>query len=174
MAVFIFIAVLFAVGVIVTVTLVSPKKEMVITSEIVISKPSDVVWSYIRLLRNQVQYNTWILSDPNIKMEYSGTDGMPGFIAAWQSKTRMGSGEQEILKVTEGHSMETELRFANHENTTHVLTKVEAAGNDQTKVTTVMTANPVGPMRLMMPVMKGMIKKGSDDMLKNLKKTLDK
>ena len=94
MIVFILIAILFTIGISITVGLVMPRKEMLIQSEVIIGKPKDEVWNYTKLLRNQEDYNSWIRSDPNIKMEYRGTDGTPGFIAAWRSKTRMGDGEQ--------------------------------------------------------------------------------
>ena len=69
MIVFILIAILFTIGISITVGLVMPKKEMLIQSEVVIDKPKDEVWNYVKLLRNQEDYNSWIQSDLNIKME---------------------------------------------------------------------------------------------------------
>jgi hypothetical protein len=173
MTVFLFIALLLVIGVTFTVGLVMPKKTMIITSEVVIGKPKDAVWAYVRLLRNQEKYNTWILQDRNIKMEYRGTDGTPGFIAGWQSKTRMGNGEQEILSVNEGESYEAELRFRNHDNTTHVTTSVESVDASKTKVVTVMSATPSFPMSLMMPMMKKVLKKKMDENSTKLKEILE-
>ena len=149
------------------------RKEMVITSEIVIDRPKDAVWNFVKLLRNQEKYNTWIMSDPNIKMDYKGVDGMAGFIATWQSKTRMGDGEQEILQVNEGESFEAELRFSNHENVTLVETTVESIESNKTKVSTVMRATPSFPMNLMMPIMKNMLKKNMEQNNENLKRILE-
>jgi len=173
MIVFIVIAIMLTIGLIVTVGLVMPKQLMTVTSEIVIDKPKDAVWSYVRLLRNQENYNTWIRSDPNIKMEYKGTDGMPGFIAAWASKTRMGDGEQEILMVNEGEGYEAELRFRNHENITHTTNTLESVDGNKTKVSTVMSATPFFPMNLMVPMMKKMLKKNMDETGANLKRVLE-
>ncbi len=173
MIIFIVIAIMLTLGIIYTVGLVIPKKEMIITSDILIDKPKEAVWNYIKLLRNQEKYNTWILQDPNIKMEYRGTDGTVGFIAAWQSNTRMGDGEQEILQITDGESYEAELRFRNHENKTHIKTSVEQLA-DKTKVSTIMSAVPSFPMNLMVPMMKKMLQKDMDKNSVNLKRILER
>lgn len=173
MSVFLFIALLLFLGVAFTVGLVMPKKIMVITSETIINKPKDAVWNYVKLLRNQANFNTWLLQDPNIKIEYSGTDGEPGFILAWQSKTRIGNGQQEILMVKEGESCETELRFSNLDNTTRIRKSVEAIENNKTKVVTVMSATPSFPISLMIPVIKKAQKKGMDENNAKLKSILE-
>ena len=173
MIVFILIAILFTIGISITVGLVMPRKEMLIQSEVIIGKPKDEVWNYTKLLRNQEDYNSWIRSDPNIKMEYRGTDGTPGFIAAWRSKTRMGDGEQEILSINEGESYEAELRFRNHDNTTLLKTILERIDDNKTKVSTIMSATPSFPMSLMTPMMKKMLKKNMDENSAKLKKILE-
>ena len=106
-------------------------------------------------------------------MEYRGTDGTVGFIAAWQSNTRMGDGEQEILQITDGESYEAELRFRNHENRTHIKTSVEQLA-DKTKVSTIMSAVPSFPMNLMVPMMKKMLQKDMDKNSVNLKRILER
>ena len=173
MIVFILIAILFTIGISFTVGLVMPKKEMLIQSEVIIDKPKDEVWNYVKLLRNQEDYNSWIQSDLNIKMEYHGTDGTPGFVVAWQSKTRMGDGEQEILGVNEGESYEAELRFANHDNITLVKTVLEPIEDNKTKVSTMMSTTPSFPMSIMASMMKKMLKKNMDENSAKLKKILE-
>jgi hypothetical protein len=173
MIIFIFIATAFVICMVLVFGMVMPKEEMQITSEIVINKPQNIVWNYVRLIRNQEHYNVWILQDRNIKMEYTGTDGTPGFIAAWQSRTRMGDGEQKILTVDDGSSYEAELRFRNHDNTTTIKLALEPAESGMTKVKYTMLAMPAFPMNMMVPVMKNMIKKDMDKTLSNLKKTME-
>jgi len=173
MTIFIFIAILFTIGVAFTVGLVMPKKTMVISSEVVIDLPKEAVWDYVRLLRNQEHYNTWILQDPNIKMKYSGTDGTPGFVAGWESKTRMGNGEQVITKVYEGEGYESELHFENHENITYTKVMLESVDQSKTKVSTVMSATPSFPMNVMMPVMQKVLKKNMDENSAKLKAILE-
>lgn len=171
MVIFIFIAIAFTICLALVFGLVAPKQMMIVSSEIFIDRPKDWVHNYVKLLRNQEQYNAWIRKDPNIKMEYKGTDGTPGFIAAWESKTRMGGGEQEILSVTD-EGYESELRFQNHENVTHVKTQLVALADNKTKVTYIMSATPAFPMNMMVPMMKNMLKKDMDQTLANLKRVL--
>lgn len=172
MIIFIFIAIAFTICLILVFGLVAPKQDMIISSQILIDKPRNIVLDFVKLLRNQEEYNAWIRKDPNIKMEYRGTDGTPGFIAAWASKTRMGNGEQEILSVTDD-GYESELRFQNHDNVTHVKTSLESVSG-KTTVTYVMTSTPAFPMNMMVPMMKNMLKKDIDETLATLKKVLEK
>ncbi len=106
-------------------------------------------------------------------MTYTGTDGTEGFIAAWESSTRIGNGEQQIMKVHEGEGYESELRFRNNENVTHSSIMTQALGQNETKVTYTMSATPSFPMDLMIPRMKKVLKKEMDESLANLKKILE-
>ena len=58
-------------------------KEIKATKEIVINKPKDEVFNYIKYLKNQQNYSKWATLDPNIKNEFRGTDGQPGFVNHW-------------------------------------------------------------------------------------------
>src|SRR6187402_2244860 len=102
------------VGIIVLVLIValfSPKK-YTIERQIVINKPRQQVFDFIKFLKNQDHYNKWWTMDPNAKRDYKGTDGTVGFIAAWDSQNKQaGAGEQEITKITEGERLDTEIRF---------------------------------------------------------------
>ena len=173
MTVFLFIAMMLTTAVIVTVGLVSPKKAMVITSEIVIDKSKDVVFQYVKLLRNQEKYNKWLMEDPNTKMDYRGTDGCVGFIAAWQSKSKSGDGQQQIISINEGESYEAELRFKNHSNITRVKTAVEPISENKTQLTTTLSSTPIFPKSLMAPMMKKMIQKDLNENSANLKRVLE-
>ena len=88
------------------------EKDYAIEREITINKPKQMVFDYIKFLKNQDQYSKWNKIDPNMKKEYKGVDGTVGFISFWDSKDEnVGKGEQEILKITEGERIETKLRF---------------------------------------------------------------
>lgn len=87
-------------------------KKYSVEREITISKPAPQVFNYVKLLRNQDNFSKWATMDPNMKKEYRGTDGTVGFISAWESKDKkVGKGEQEIKKITEGKRIDFELRF---------------------------------------------------------------
>ena len=86
-------------------------KGMKATREIVINKPNAEVFNYIKQLKNQDNYSKWGSMDPNMKKEYRGTDGTPGFVSAWEGNKKVGQGEQEIISIEEGKKLHTELRF---------------------------------------------------------------
>jgi hypothetical protein len=112
------------------------KKDYAVEKEITINKPKQVVFDYIKMLKNQDNYSVWATRDPNMKRTYTGTDGTPGFISAWESKSKdVGSGEQEILKVAEGDRVDSKLRFKEpFEAQADAYMTTEAVGENQTKV----------------------------------------
>jgi hypothetical protein len=88
------------------------KSEYTVEREIVINRPKDEVFNYIKFLKNQNQYSRWAKMDPNMKTDFRGTDGTVGFVSAWKSEDKeVGQGEQEIKKINEGERVDYELRF---------------------------------------------------------------
>ena len=70
-----------------------------ITRSIIINKPQQEVFDYIKLLKNQEKFSKWVMTDPNMKTTFTGTDGTVGCIYAWDSENKQaGKGEQEIKK----------------------------------------------------------------------------
>lgn len=79
---------------------------------LVINKPADVVFDYVKYLKNQDHFSKWVMTDPDMKKTFTGTDGVPGFIYAWDSEVKnAGKGEQEILSVTPNQEISYEVRF---------------------------------------------------------------
>ena len=71
------------------------KSEYAVEREITISKPKQVVFEYVKFLKNQDNYSKWATMDPNMKKDYRGTDGTVGFVSAWESQAdSVGKGEQ--------------------------------------------------------------------------------
>lgn len=88
------------------------KREYTVEREIIINKPKQQVFEYVKRLKNQDNYSKWATMDPKMKKEYTGTDGTVGFISAWDSENKeLGRGEQEISKITEGERIDFQLRF---------------------------------------------------------------
>jgi len=86
--------------------------EYVVEREVVINKPRQEVYAHIKYLKNQDNFSKWANLDPAMQKSYRGIDGTVGFVSAWDSKQdNVGQGEQEITKLVEGESLETELRF---------------------------------------------------------------
>lgn len=118
------------------ITALFVKKDYAVEKEVVINKPKQVVFDYVKMLKNQDNYSVWAMKDPNMKKGYKGTDGTPGFIASWESQNKeVGTGEQEILKITEGERIDFKLRFKvpfEAQDDAYMIT--EAVGENQTKV----------------------------------------
>ena len=76
------------------------KKGYVIERSVLINKPKQDVFNYIKLMRNQDYFSKWVMKDPGMKKDFKGTDGTEGFIYAWDSTDKnAGKGEMEIKKV---------------------------------------------------------------------------
>src|SRR3954468_11260504 len=87
------------------------KKEYKTYREIVVNAPLQKAFDYLKQIKNQDNFNKWIMVDPYMKKEFKGTDGSVGFIYAWNGNKEAGEGEQEIKAITEGKSIEMEIRF---------------------------------------------------------------
>lgn len=111
-------------------------KDLKATREIIINKPVGEVFNYIKYLENQQNFSKWATLDPNMKNEYRGTDGAPGFVNAWEGNKKVGAGEQEIMGIEEGKALYTELRFIKpFKSIAQATMTTEAAGTGSTKVT---------------------------------------
>jgi hypothetical protein len=88
------------------------KKEYHVSREIVINRPAQQVFEFIKFLKNQDNYSVWNQLDPAMKKTYSGTDGTVGFKYAWDSTNKQaGKGEQSIKSIKEGEKIEMDLHF---------------------------------------------------------------
>jgi len=152
-------------------------KGMKATREIVINKPNAEVFNYIKYLKNQQNYSKWATLDPNIKNEFQGTDGEPGFVNSWTGNKKVGVGEQEIKGIEEGKQLTTELRFIKPFKSVAKSTMNTVAVNDNsTKVSWGFEGQMNYPMNVMKLFM-NMEKAIGDDFstgLANLKSVLEK
>lgn len=145
------------VGVIVLVLVVAlfGPKNYVIERQIVISKPKQQVFDFIKLLKNQDHYNKWWTMDPNAKKDFKGTDGTVGFIAAWDSQNKQaGAGEQEITKITDGERLDTEIRFIRpFSGKADIFMAVADTAEHQTLVTWNFSGEYKYPMNILLMIM---------------------
>ncbi len=151
-------------------------KEMNIQHSITIKKPKQVVFDYIKFVKNHDNFSVWNQMDPDMKKEYRGTDGTVGFVYLWESlkEKNVGQGEQEIKQMIDGESIEFEIRFIKPwENKAKSKMKLESIGTD-----TKMTWGFYSQMPYPMNIMKGMFAKilGKDlaKGLDNLKSVMEK
>ena len=110
-------------------------KEIHVEREIVVERPKDPVFQYLKFLKNQNEWSPWEKKDPQMQKAYQGEDGTVGFISSWSGNDEVGVGEQEIKNIVEGERIETELRFKKPmEDTSMAYIATEAIGENQTKV----------------------------------------
>ena len=150
------------------------KKDYKVEKEVVINKPRQEVFDYIKYLKNQGTYSYWATLDTNMQMTYTGTDATPGFIAAWKGNKDAGEGEQEIVKIEDGKQVDYALRFKEpweSKLSSYMIT--EDAGNGSTRVKWAMYGHSAYPMNLMNLFMDGMIGKDLQAGLGNLKKLME-
>jgi hypothetical protein len=129
-------------------------KDYAVERTIVIDKPSQEVFDYVKLLKNQDNYAKWSELDPNQVTTYTGVDGTPGFIAAWEGNKDVGMGEQEITRVVDGQRIDTELRFIKpFKSQSDAYMVTESLGADQTLVRWGFSGRMSWPMNLFLLIM---------------------
>ncbi len=147
--------VLIALGVIIVFFLTIPifiDNEYAVQREIVINKPNGEVFDFIVLLKNQDSFSKWAMMDPDMKKTFQGTDGVVGFISAWESEEdSVGAGEQEIIKITVGERIDYEIRFKEPiESTDHAYLATQSIDSTHTKVVWAFNGKMDYPMNLML------------------------
>jgi hypothetical protein len=153
-------------------------KGYAVEREITINKPKQEVFDYIKLLKNQDNFSKWAIMDPQMKKSYRGTDGTVGFVSAWVSENdQVGTGEQELKKITEGERLDFELRFYEPFEATEAAYMVtESISDTETKVRWGFDGHMAYPMNLMLLVMdfEQMIGDDLQTGLTNLKAVMEK
>ena len=87
-------------------------KDFSIEETITINKPKQVVFNYLKIVKNAENFNKWVMADPNLKKNFAGTDGTVGFVYSWESDMKnVGQGEQEIMGITDGEKIDYQIRF---------------------------------------------------------------
>jgi uncharacterized protein YndB with AHSA1/START domain len=151
------------------------KREYVIQKEISIKQPASAVFDYVSRLKNQDQYNKWVMADPNMKKSYSGTDGEVGFVYAWDGNDKAGKGEQEIKALSGNQQVVTEIRFEKPmQNVADVRYDIAAVGENESRLTWQMSGKNKYPMNFMNLFMGGILGKDMEESLLRLKNTLEK
>jgi hypothetical protein len=162
---------------IVLITAAFVKKDYSVEREIVINKPRQQVFDYIKHLKNQDQYSTFTMKDPGMKKEFKGTDATVGFIYAWDGNSEAGKGEQEIKKITQGERVDVELRFVKPmEGKADAYMITEALNENQTKIKWGFSSRmpyPFNVIRLFMSV-ENMMGKELSTSLGNIKTNLER
>jgi len=116
------------------------------------------------------------MKDPNMKKNYSGTDGTKGFVYSWDSKDKnVGAGSQEITNISEGSRIDYELRFIRPMQNTAISSFIlNKTSENNTLVTWTFRCPTKFPMSLFTPIFKNMLGKQLNTGLQNLKELLEK
>lgn len=161
----------------VLITALFIQKDYATEREVVINKPKQEVFNYIKFLKNQHNYSVWAKMDPAMKKEFRGTDGTEGFVSAWEGNSDVGKGEQKIVRIADGQRIDFELHFIEpFEATSPAYMITEEVSPGQTKVKWGMSGEmnyPLNIMRIFMD-MSEVIGKDFQTGLDNLKGILEK
>lgn len=148
-------------------------RDFSVEKEIVINRPQQEVFAYVKNISNQNKFSVWNMADPNMKQEQRGTDGTVGFVLYWNGNDDVGEGEQEIKKIENGR-IDTELRFKRPmESTANAFMATAPADANTTKVTWGMYGTSSYPMNFMNLFCGSIIGKDLDKGLHNLKNVME-
>ncbi|MFA9186884.1 SRPBCC family protein [Flavobacterium sp. FBOR7N2.3] len=169
----IIIGILVFIALLLVVALFIPNDYTVSVSTVV-NKPKPAVFEYVKNIKNQERYSVWMMEDPNVVMDYQGTDGTVGFKASWNSKDdNVGEGSQQITAVSD-ERIDVDLHFERPmKGDDKAATIVEAVSETQTKVTAEFYGHSTYPMNLMSLIGKKIITDAQTQNLVNLKKILE-
>lgn len=144
--------------------------------DILIDKPAGQVFDYVKFLKNQEKFSKWATMDPHMLKTYTGVDGTPGFISAWDSKEKkVGKGEQEIIKITDNIKIEFEIRFIKpFPGVAQSYISTTAITGNSTTVVWALASKMAFPMNIMLLFMNmdTMIGKDLEIGLENLKRNM--
>jgi len=151
------------------------KREHYVKREIIINAPRQKVFDYLKLLKNQDEFNKHAMAGSDRKREFKGTDGTVGYIYAWSGDKNAGVGEKEIKNIIEGKRIETEIRFVKPMAVTaSIIMETESLPNNQTKVIWSNAGTLKYPINIMIPMMERHVAKDMDSSLLTLKNILEK
>ena len=152
------------------------RTDFAVEREVIINKPRNDVFNYVRYLKNHANFSKWESMDPKMKKNYRGVDGTVGFVSAWESDNQdVGKGEQEIRKITEGERIDVEIRMrAPFQSTDPAYMTTESVGDNQTRVRSGYLGKMNYPTNLLCLFVADKIGKDMETGLTNLKAVLEK
>ncbi len=88
------------------------ERKFEIEKEVLIEKPIDEVFSYVKDLRNQQEYSAWIHSNTHTIQKVEGPIAKNGFTVYWESKRPLNSSiKQSIIQIVDKNTVETQIHF---------------------------------------------------------------
>ncbi|MBP7806325.1 SRPBCC family protein, partial [Candidatus Gracilibacteria bacterium] len=166
--------VLVAIVIILLVVAYFTPRNFSLSKSITINAPRETVYDYVRFLKSQEKYSVWVMADPNIAMQYTGTDGAVGATSSWKSEMKnVGVGAQTVTTLVPNEKVTVEIRFEKPMKATNYAdTTLEVAGG-QTKVTNTFYGTNKFPMNITNLFLDKMIGGDIEKNMENLKKNLE-
>lgn len=135
-------------------------------------------YKQLRLLRlNQDNFSVWAALDPNMQKSSDAVDGTVGYLSRWHSENSdVGSGEQQIIAITEGERIDLQLTFhQSFASVSHAYMTTAALSAGQTRVSWNFSRQLPYPVNLMLLFVdvEGMIAEDLQQGLENLKLILE-
>jgi len=164
-------------GIIVLLLLVAlfMKKKHYVKREIIINAPLQKVFDYVKLLKNQDEFNKNAMAGADRKREFKGTDGTVGYVYSWSGDKNAGEGEKEIKNIVDGERIEMEIRFVKPMRVSAtIIMETKCLPDDQTNVSWSNTGILKYPLNIMIPMMEKHVVKDMDASLVTLKSILEK
>ncbi len=147
-----------------------------VSTSILINKPQQEVFDYVKVLKNQEAYSVWLMADKGMPIVYAGVDGTVGASMTWNSKDdNVGAGSQTITTILGNERIDVDLKFIRpmSDNAT-ASTMLKTTADKQTEVRSEFYGESKFPMNLMNFIGQRFIKEAEVQNLENLKKILEK
>lgn len=143
----ILLGILALVALVLVLALFAPKK-FDADADMVINRPAQEVFDYIKYLKNQENYAVWYKMDPKATRNYSGTDGAVGATVEWDGE-KTGQGKQVVTRIVEGKQIESDLFFMGSDEPAKALFTVEEEGPSRTELNWGIVGETPYPFNLM-------------------------
>lgn len=151
------------------------KKQHYVRREITINAPVQKVFSYIKLLKHQDEFNKNAMAGADRERSFKGTDGTVGYVYSWSGDKDAGVGEKEIIDIVEGKKIESEIRFTKPmKAVARMIMETEPLSDNQTKVYWSNAGELPYPLNIMVPMLEKHVKRDMDASLINLKDILER
>ncbi|RYY89265.1 MAG: polyketide cyclase [Chitinophagaceae bacterium] len=149
-------------------------KELAVERSIVINRPADSVFAYVKYLKNQNDYSKWAQMDPAMRKEFHGTDAQPGFVSAWEGNEEVGKGEQTIKSIDEAaRRVDYKIHFIKPFESNADAFMITTDKGASSEVRWGFKSSMPWPMNLMSPFLKGGLEDDLQTGLSNLKARLE-
>ena len=99
------------IGILLIVVVAGQPGEFVVSRQITMAAPPDLVFPHINELRNWEAWNPWGSLDPNCKMTYEGPSAGAGASYSWSGNNKIGAGRNTITESRHNELVRFRLEF---------------------------------------------------------------